>query len=102
MVTNNPYEVFTFSEWWDTLSTTFVSFYFIAFVFLLAALYYLMPRKVRWCVLLTGSLAFYSIGGLRPLVTVSLSCMIVYLVSLILEMTDRSMRKRRRLIPLLP
>ena len=98
MATNNPYEAFIFSEWRDTLSTTFVSFYFIAFVFLLAALYYLMPRKARWCVLLAGSLAFYSIGGLRPLVTVSLSCMIVYLVGLILEMTDRSMRKRRRLI----
>lgn len=98
MATNNPYEAFIFSEWRDTLSTTFVSFYFIAFVFLLAALYYLMPRKARWCVLLAGSLAFYSIGGLRPLVTVSLSCMIVYLVGLILEMTDRSKRNWRRLI----
>lgn len=98
MFTNNPYEVFHFSEWWDTLSTTFVSFYFIAFVFLLAALYYLLPRRGRWCVLLAGSLSFYSIGGVRPLITVLLSCVIVYLVSLILEMTDKSKRKRRRFI----
>lgn len=98
MFTNNPYEAFPFSEWWDTLGTTFVSFYFIAFVFLLAAMYYLMPRRIRWCVLLAGSLAFYSIGGVRPLVTVSLSCMIVYLVSLALEMTDRNRKNWRRLI----
>lgn len=98
MVNNNPYEAFSFFEWWDTLSTTFVSFYFIAFVFLLALLYYLMPRRIRWCVLLVGSLAFYSIGGVRPLITVSLSCVIVYLVCLILEMTDKSRKKLRRLI----
>lgn len=98
MFTNNPYEAFPFAEWWDTLDTTFVSFYFIAFVFLLAAIYYLMPRRSRWWVLLAGSLAFYCIGGVRPLVTVLLSSGIVYLVSLILEMIDRSKRNRRRLI----
>ncbi|MCM1217614.1 MAG: hypothetical protein NC548_24245 [Lachnospiraceae bacterium] len=98
MVTNNPYEAFSFSEWWDTLSTTFVSFYFIAFVFLLVALYYLLPRRGRWGVLLAGSLAFYSIGGVRPMITVLLSCAIVYFTGLILEMTDRGRKNLRRFI----
>lgn len=98
MFTDNPYEVFQFSEWWDTLSTSFVSFYFIAFVFLLVLLYYLFPRRQRWLVLLAGSILFYSIEGFQPLITVLLYCIVVYLAGLTLEMLDKEKRKRRRLV----
>ena len=98
MFTDNPWEAFRFSEWWDTLSSSFVSFYFILFVFLLVLLYYIMPRKMRWCVLLTGSVAFYSIAGLHPLITVLLSAFIVYCAGLIIEATDRGKMKKRRLV----
>lgn len=98
MFSNNPYEAFHFSEWWDMLEPSFISFYFIAFVFALVLFYYLIPRKSRWIVLLTGSVLFYSTAGIHPLITVLLSCVIVYFVSLILQMTDKKKRKFRCLI----
>lgn len=98
MFTDNPYEKFHFGEWWDTLSPTFISFYFIAFVFLLVLLYYLLPRKARWCVLLAGSVGFYCLAGLHPLITVLLSAFIVYCAGLLLEMTDKAHKKKRRFI----
>ncbi len=98
MFTDNPYERFDFLEWWGTLSPTFLSVTVIAFVFLLAAVYYLLPKRHRWVSLLAGSAVFYCLAGIRPLVTVLLSAFVVYCAGLLLETTDKAFKKRRRLI----
>ncbi len=98
MFTDNPYEMFHFGEWWDTLRASFISFYFVIFILLLLLLYYLMPRRGRWPVLLAGSVLFYSLEGIRPLLTVVLSGVVVYLTGLMLELLGKEKRKYRRLV----
>ncbi len=98
MLDTNKYEAFSFSEFWDTLSTSFVQYEFIFFTAALLLLYYIFPKKVRWTVLLAGSIAFYSIAGLHPLITVLLTSFIVYASALLIEGTEKKNRKKRRLI----
>lgn len=97
MFTDNSYEAFDFSEWWSTLDVSFISFYFLAFVFLLVLIYYLTPKKERWIVLLAGSCAFYSIIGFHPMLTVILSAFIVYLAGLLIESAGKEKKKKQRL-----
>ncbi len=40
------------------------STYFIIFLILLIPIYYLVPKKAQWCVLLVSSLVFYAFGGI--------------------------------------
>ena len=96
MFTDNLYEAFHFSEFWDTLSPTFISFYFIFFVFALVLLYYVLPQKIRWTVLLCGSILFYSIAGIHPLITILLTALITYLAAMLIESTDKKERRIRR------
>ena len=46
----------------------FSSFGFLLFVFVTLILYYALPQKIRWIVLLFASYAFYSFAGLKGLV----------------------------------
>lgn len=39
------------------------STYFIIFLILLIPIYYLVPKKIQWCILLAASLVFYAFGG---------------------------------------
>ncbi len=41
----------------------FTSYTFILFLIILFILYYLIPKKLQWCLLLAGSLAFYCYSG---------------------------------------
>lgn len=62
------------------MGATFTSFYFLCFYVCLLFLYYLVPKKVQWCVLLFSSIAYYLLSGngiliLYPLV----SCLSAYI-----------------------
>ena len=62
------------------MGATFTSFYFLCFYVCLLFLYYLVPKKIRWCVLLFSSIAYYLLSGngiliLYPLV----SCLSAYI-----------------------
>lgn len=57
---------------------TLTSGSFFAFVFLLLALYYLLPLKRRWVVLLAGSFAFYAIVCLKYLPFILLTILTTY------------------------
>ena len=95
-IMNNPYEVFGFMEWWNTLSTSFISFYFILFVFMLVAIYYIIPLKKRWIVLLIGSLGFYSIAGVEALITVLLTSVIIWCAARCIANTDKEKKMQRK------
>jgi len=98
MLDINKYEAFSFSEFWNTLSASFVQYEFIFFAAVLLLLYYIFPKKIRWTILLAGSIAFYSIAGLHPLITVVLTSFIVYAAALLIEATEKKNKKKRRLI----
>ena len=96
MLDNNPYEAFSFREFWEIQRSTFVSFYFIFFVLALVALYYLIPRKFRWTVLLAGSAAFYAVAGLTPFLTLSLSALITWGAALLIEDMGKEARRQQK------
>ena len=80
------------------LSMNFISVYFLAFVALVLVLYYLMPMRLRWTVLLVGSLGFAAVGGWQTVLIPVLMTAISYMGTISLEAIDRKERKRRRTI----
>lgn len=57
---------------------TFVSFYFLAFLTGLVAVYYIVPASARWVVLLAGSLLFYLRAGLSFVPFMVFSALVTY------------------------
>ena len=59
-----------------------ISYIFIAFLICTLIIYYIMPGKFQWIVLLGASLVFYGYAGIKYLLLVVTEAMIVYLFSL--------------------
>lgn len=57
---------------------SFVSLSFLGFVAVAVALYYLLPKKFQWCVLLAASLAFYLFSGIENLLFIALTTLSTY------------------------
>lgn len=58
---------------------SFASFEFLAFLGILAAVYYLAPKKHQWIILLVGSLFFYAFAGFVSLAFLLLATVMSYL-----------------------
>lgn len=58
------------------------SLYFIAFVLLTCLIYYLVPKKVQWCVLLVASLVFFVMSSGILTVYMLAATLIIYLGAL--------------------
>ena len=54
------------------------STYFIIFMLILVPVYYLVPKKIQWFVLLAASLVFYAFGGLFNIFYVLFTSLTVY------------------------
>lgn len=59
----------------------FISIYFLIFVAATLCLYFLVPRKYRWLVLLFSSIFFYSFTGIESLVFVTYAAIITYVTA---------------------
>lgn len=57
------------------------SYIFFGFLALFVFIYYIVPKKVQWTVLLLASLVFYAWSGLDNLIIVVLTSIIVYFIS---------------------
>lgn len=67
---------------------TFVSFKYIAFLLIVAFLYYLMPKKVRWVVLLIASYTYYFIASHKLTLFLLLTTMIIYGIGYLLNLLN--------------
>ena len=81
------------------MGATFTSFYFLCFYVCLLFLYYLVPKKIRWCVLLFSSIAYYLLSGngiliLYPLV----SCLSAYIGIRIMGEEGKNSKRKAALI----
>lgn len=66
------------------------SFSFILFVFLIIIIYYIVPKKYQWCVLLASSIAFYLLNSLRGVVFVLITASSIYLATRVMQsMSDK-------------
>jgi alginate O-acetyltransferase complex protein AlgI len=59
----------------------FTSYSFIIFIILLFVVYYLIPKKYQWMLLLGASYLFYSFAGVKYLLYIMLTTVSTYLVS---------------------
>ena len=62
-----------------------VSLKFLAFVVALLIVYYLIPKKFRWIILLLGSIIFYYLSSKKLICFVLFSSSIIYLLGLVLD-----------------
>ena len=67
----------------------FASFEFLCFLCLLTALYYLVPKRAQWVVLLCGSVVFYAFAGVT-------CCVFLLAVIAVSYLTVAVMGKRQR------
>ena len=64
---------------------TFVSYEFLAFLAVFVLVYYVLPGRFRWMVLLAGSLLFYLASGVKYFVFLLITCISVYGLALWIE-----------------
>jgi len=63
----------------------FTSYEFIGFVILLVALYYVLPKKAKWPLLLLGSYVFYYFAGWKFLFYIAAVTVITYVAGLLIS-----------------
>lgn len=62
----------------------FTSAAFVGLTALAVALYYALPKRAQWCVLLLASLTFYLAGGMKSIVWLVLIILITWTAGLLL------------------
>ena len=62
-----------------------VSYTFLAFLIISIILYYIVPQKIQWMVLLASSVVFYAFSGMDNLAIVALTTVIVYIFSCLMQ-----------------
>lgn len=74
---------------------SFVSTGFVFYCFLTVVLYYLVPQKVKWLILLIASYVFYALNNLYALIFIVASTFVSYIIALRLSsITDICEEKR--------
>ena len=69
---------------------SFVSLGFILFLLVSSILYFLVPRRLQWCVLLAASCVFYLFNGIGVTFFLILSAGITFLAGRIMGNIDES------------
>ena len=77
---------------------SYISYIFLVGTFVSILIYYLVPLRFRWVVLLTFSILFYLESGITAFFVVLLSTVIAWASAILIEKTDRQDRRKRRLI----
>ncbi len=73
---------------------SFASAAFVCFAAVLMLLYYIVPKRIQWWVLLAGSYFFYCFAGLGALAFIAVTTVSTYFVGLWLERCVRAERAR--------
>ena len=62
-----------------------VSYSFFAFLAIAVLLYYVVPKKLQWVVLLGASIYFYAMAGVQFLAVVLLTAVVVYFLAMLMQ-----------------
>lgn len=71
-----------------------VSFQFILFISVGCVIYYLVPKKAQWLVLLILSYLFYLCGGIGMVGYILVTTITVWMAGILLEYSEKSMKAR--------
>lgn len=58
---------------------SFISLYFLLFLTIVVFLYYIIPKKHRWIVLLIASYVFYLLNDLKAIIFIIVTTITIYL-----------------------
>ena len=58
-----------------------ISYIFIVFLMCTVIVYYIVPKKIQWVVLLIASLIFYGYAGIEYLMLVSVTAIVISVFS---------------------
>lgn len=72
-----------------------ISLKFLIFVLVVLLVYYAVPKKVQWIVLLLGSYTFYFLAGIIPLLFVTATTAVVYLSAVGMEKIKENTSSRK-------
>ncbi len=75
---------------------SFVSFEFLLFCLVSLILYYLIPKKYRWIILLIASYAFYTIGGKTTVLYLLFTTFTTYLGARLLNKFNNEEKKEKK------
>lgn len=62
---------------------SYISLVFAIFCLILLVVYYTVPKKFQWCVLLIGSIVFYLFSGVKYILYVLVTALTTYVVALL-------------------
>ena len=63
---------------------SFVSFGFLAFLAALIVLYYIVPKRGQWMLLLAGSVFFYAFAGWKALIFIAVTALSTWLAGILI------------------
>ena len=67
--------------------TSIISIPFMIFTLATVVLYYLLPKKFRWCSLIVANTAFYIFGGASLILYLLAACFIAYIAGIWMDAT---------------
>lgn len=73
--------------------TNIISIPFAIFACITAVLYYILPRKFRWCALIVANTVFYLYGGGKLIVYLILACLVAYASGMIMNKSFEMQKK---------
>ena len=73
----------------------FNSFSFLVFFIIVSVLYFILPHKVRWILLLTASCIFYMAWNPALIVLIGFTIIVNYIAAIRIYNSRRKQRKRR-------
>ncbi len=71
----------------------FTSYEFIGFLIITVLLYYAVPKKAQWAILLIMSLLFYVINGPKNVIFIAFSCLTAYFSAIFIENKTKHQKK---------
>ena len=77
---------------------SFISVGFFIFIIGTAIIYYILPKRIRWCILLLMSLSFYAISSIKGLMFVAFTVITSYIAALFMYKCDEKRIRKRWLI----
>ena len=63
----------------------FISLKFVAFLLVTVVLYYLVPKKMQWVLLLAANIVFYCVGGAKTVLYLVFTTVTTWSAGLLLE-----------------
>ena len=77
---------------------SFVSGQFLLFVAVVVVLFYVVPQKYKWVLLLVASYSFYLFGGIKPFIFIILSTFSTFGAGLMMGRYEKKQKKEKRRI----